>query len=153
MRVDEHAAEAFHTETFDETHAAHVGGQIVYHHRAFAGALAVPLLAHVQREILCVGNMQIQLVKRFLVHRTDVGETPLLEIERKVAGNEAAGAGDYNQIILLQRGVSFCNTFLAFHKLLFPFCHGSKQGNNTIRQNGSEMAIIVQCMDIIDLIQ
>ena len=55
--------------------------------------------------------MQIPLVKRLLVHRADVGETFLLEIQGEVAGDEAARAGDDNQIILLQRGVLFHNAF------------------------------------------
>jgi hypothetical protein len=102
VRVDEDGAQAFHAETLDEAHAAHVGGEVVDFHRAFADAMAVGLDAHVQAEIFHAGHVQIPLVKRLLVHRADVGKTLFLEIKREVAGDESARAGDDDQIILLQ---------------------------------------------------
>ena len=109
--VDENGAQAFHAETLDETHAAHVGGQVIDFHRAFADALAVVLVAHVQAEVLHAGNVQIPFVKRLLVHRADVGEALFLEIQGQVAGDESARAGDDDQIILLQRRVFFHDSF------------------------------------------
>ena len=119
MRVDENRAQAFDAEAFDETHAAHVGGEVIDFHRAFADALAVVLVAHVEAEVLHAGHMQIPLVKRLLVHRADVGETLLLEIKGEVAGDESARAGDDDQIVLLQRGVLFHDAFLLLHKYVF----------------------------------
>ena len=118
MRVDENGAQAFDAETLDETHAAHVGGEIVNFHRAFADALAVVLVAHVQAEVLHAGNVQIPFVKRLLVHRADVGEAFVLEIQREVAGDESARAGDDDQIVLLQRGVLFHDSLFSRHKCI-----------------------------------
>ena len=88
--------------------------RLIDFHRAFADALAVVLVAHVEAEVLDAGHVQIPLVKRLLVHGADVGEALLLEIQGQVAGDEAAGAGDDDQIVLLQRRVFFNESF-CFH--------------------------------------
>ena len=70
--------------------------------RAFTNATAVGLVADVQAEVLHSGNPEIPFVKWLFVHRTDVGKTLLLEIQREVAGDESARAGDDDQIVLFQ---------------------------------------------------
>ena len=105
MGVDENGAQAFDAEAFDEAHAAHVGGQVVDLHGAFANSAAIGLNAHVQTQILNAGNVEIPFVKRLFVHRADVGKAPLLEVPCEVAGNKPARAGDDDQIVFLQRGV------------------------------------------------
>jgi len=119
VRVDENRAQTFHAEPLDETHAAHVGGEIVNFHRALADAMAVGLVAHVQADVLHAGNVQIPLVKRLLVHRADVGEAFFREIAGEVAADEPAGAGDDDQVVLLQRGVLFNYAFRCFHECCF----------------------------------
>ena len=80
--VDENAAQAFDAKALDETHAAHVGGEVIDFHRSCATAMAVGLTAYVEAEILHAGNVDIPLVKRLLVHRADVGKTFLFEVKR-----------------------------------------------------------------------
>ena len=109
-------AQAFDAETLDETHAAHVGGEVIDFHRAFADALAIVLDAHVEAEVLHAGHVQIPFVKRLLVHRADVGEAFFGEIQGEVAGDESAGAGDDDQVVLFQWGVFFNESF-CFHKI------------------------------------
>ena len=94
-------------EPLDEPHAAHVGSEIIDFHRTFADVAAVILMADVQAEVLDTGHVQIPFVKRFFVHRADVGEALLFEVTDQVARDESTRAGDDQQVIFLQRWILF----------------------------------------------
>ena len=111
VRVDEDGAQALHAKPLDETHAAHVGRQVI------------DLVADVQAEIFHTVHRQIPFIQRLFVHRANAGEALFLEIKDQVAGNEAAGAGDHNQIIFLQDRVLFNESFGVVHRL-FGFRFG-----------------------------
>ena len=107
VRIDENGPQAFDAETFDEAHAPHVGGEVVNLGRALAGAPAVLLLTQVEAEIRDAGQHPIPLAERLLVHGADIRESLLLEVEREVAANEPAAAGDDDQVVLLQGRILF----------------------------------------------
>ena len=114
--VDENGAEAFHAEAFDKTHAAHVGGEIVNLDGAFADAVAIILIADIQAEVFHAGHREIPLIERFLVHGADAGEAFFLEVPGEVAGDEATGAGDDDQVIFFEGGVFFDQSFGFVHR-------------------------------------
>ena len=115
MGVDEDGAQAFHAEAFDKAHAAHVGRQIVNLDGAFADAVAIIFIADIQAEVLHPGHRKIPLIEGFLVHGADAGEAFSLEVAGEVAGDEAAGAGDHYQIVFLEGGVFFDQSFGVVH--------------------------------------
>jgi hypothetical protein len=117
VRVDQNGPQALDAEPLDEPHAAHVGREVVNFHRSFADAVAIRLDADVEAKVLHAGHVQIPLIQRLLVHRADVGEPLLLEIQGQVAGNETAGTGDDNQVVLFQGSVLFHDSFLLLHDL------------------------------------
>ena len=77
--------------------------------------MTVGLVAHIQAEVLDAGDVEIPFVKRFLVHRADVGEAFFLKVKSEVAPDKSAAAGDDDQIVLLQRRIFFHDPFRLFH--------------------------------------
>ena len=87
-------------EALDEAHAAHVGRQVVDLRGPFADAPAIGLLAHVEAQALHAVGALVPVGQRLLVDGADPGETLLREIADQRAGDEAAGPGDQDQVIL-----------------------------------------------------
>ena len=104
MCVDQDRAQALDAVALDEAHAAHVRGQVVDLDRAFAGPHAIGVLAQVQAQAFDARHTLVPFGQRLLVDRPDVGETLVVEIAGQRAGDEAARAGDHDQIVLLQIG-------------------------------------------------
>jgi hypothetical protein len=115
--IDENAAQALHAEPLDKAHPAHVSGQIIDFYGSVADAFAGFLIAAIQAKIFCPWNALVPLIKRFLVHRADASETLLMEVFRQVPADEAASAGDDDEIVLPQFGF-FPIESLVFHKKL-----------------------------------
>ncbi len=113
MRIDEDRAQAFDAEAFDEAHAAHVGSEVIHFNSTFADAMAICFDTDVETKIFHARHMEIPLIERFLIHSADVGEAFFREVQREVAADEAAGAGDDNQVIFSERSVFF--DYLFFH--------------------------------------
>ena len=78
--------------------------------------MAVGLVAHIQAEILHAGHMEIPFVQRLFVHCADVGKTFFLEVQRKIAADEAARTSNDDQIVLFRGRAFFYESFGVFHK-------------------------------------
>ena len=74
MGVDQDAAQAFDPEALDETHAAHIGGQVVDFHRAFDRPDAVVFLAQVHAQTFDARHALVPVGQRLLVDGADAGE-------------------------------------------------------------------------------
>ena len=98
MGIDQYAAQTFHAETLDESHPAHVGGQVVDLDGAFAGPPTGRRLAQIEAERLDTGHHLVPVRKRFLVDGPDSRETLFLEIADQGSSNESSRAGYQNQI-------------------------------------------------------
>ena len=70
--IDEHAEHAEGFVVFDETHAAHVGGEIVNHFSITADELTGVDALHVHHQIFDVAVELVPVVEGFLIDRTDV---------------------------------------------------------------------------------
>ena len=71
VRVDEDAEHAEAFVELDESHAAHVGGEIVNPVAAIAGLNVGILLLEIQGVVVGIRESLIPLPLRFLVHRAD----------------------------------------------------------------------------------
>src|SRR3989442_4605399 len=102
--VDEDAAETLYAEPLDEAHSAHPGGQAIDLHRAVTHALASLLIATIEVKILDPRNAQVPVVKWLLVHRANAREASFMKVLGQVPADEAAAAGDGDEVVFLQFG-------------------------------------------------
>ena len=101
MGVDEDAAQALHPEPLDETHATHVGGQVVDFRRSFDSPDAVVLLAQVHAQTGDARHPLVPVGKWFLVNRPNAGEPFVMEIAGQRPADEPTGSGNHEQVILV----------------------------------------------------
>ena len=103
MRVDQDAPQALDAEPLDETHAAHVRGQVIDLDGALAGPLAVVLFLEVHAQALDARHPLVPFGQRLFVDRADPRESLVVEVSRQGPGDESAGAGDDDLVILVER--------------------------------------------------
>ena len=102
VRVDEDAAQALHAEVLDEAHAAHVRGEVVDLGRALDGVDGVLLVAEVHGDRLDARHAQVPVGQGLAVDGPDVRVALLREVARQRPGDEAAGPGDHDEVVLGQ---------------------------------------------------
>ena len=101
MGVDQDRAQALDAEVLDEAHAAHVCCEVVDLGRALDGLDGVGLHAEVSTDGLDAGDAQVPVGQRLAVDGTDVGVALLREVAAQRAGDETAGAGDDDEVVLV----------------------------------------------------
>ena len=82
---------------FDESHATHVGGEVVNLVGVAGGGLAVLLEVQVEREILDVVETLIPFVQRLDVHGADLLVALFAKISHQASADEAAGPGYHGE--------------------------------------------------------
>src|ERR1022692_2275290 len=97
--VDQNAAQALDAKVFDESHAAHVGGQIIDLCGAFDGLDGMVFLAQVQRKALHAGHPLVPFRQGLAVDGPDAAVAQIVKIPGERAGDEAARARDDDQIV------------------------------------------------------
>jgi hypothetical protein len=119
VRIDQHAAQAFHTKPLDETHAPHVRRQVVNLHRPFANPFAVCFDAQVQVQALHPRHPLVPFWQRLFICSPDPPEPLLAKMPGQRPPDEAPGTTDHNQIVLVRFRI-FLNQSLVFcnHNLL-----------------------------------
>src|SRR5437016_894171 len=95
MGVDQHAQHAKRFVVFDETHPAHVGGEIVNKIDIRHRALATFLLAKIELQIFRFRKHLKPFRERFHIDRPD-GFTLAKEIGHEMAADETASAANYD---------------------------------------------------------
>src|SRR5262249_56043072 len=95
--VDEHGEHAQGFVVFDETHAAHVGGQIIDVRRATSRCFAVFLHIEIEGNIFHVIEALIPLIERLYINATDALKTAAAQRRNKRAADEAACATYHHQ--------------------------------------------------------
>ena len=122
VRIDQDAAQALDAEPLDKAHAAHVGGQVVDLDGPLAGPPAVLFLAQVQAQALHARAPADTTRAAASCRRPNARKALIVEIPRQRAGDEAAGPGDDDQIVLLQDrgglGILFCDHIVPSHYTL-----------------------------------
>ena len=103
MGVDQDAAQALDAEALDEAHAAHVGGQVVdLDARLRTARTQLSFSLRSMHRLSTPGTRWYHSGSGFLSIGADAGEALVVEIAGQRAGDEAAGAGDDDQVIFLQ---------------------------------------------------
>ena len=80
MRVHQDAAQALHAEVLDESHAAHVGREVIDLHGAFHGLDGVGLLAEVHRQAFHARYALVPFRQRLAVDGADAREAQVVKI-------------------------------------------------------------------------
>ena len=99
MGADEHRQHAFGFVSFDETHATHVGGEVVDHARTLGGGAALLEQGEIAHMVLDAWSLLVPLVERFKVDSADISVATLLQNVNEMAADEAAGPGNDYKII------------------------------------------------------
>ena len=99
VRVDQHGEHAQRLVVLDESHAAHVGGEVVDLKRAAGCDFAIFLEVQVQREILHVVEALVPLTNRLDIHGADLPEAPFSKVGHQAAADETPGAGDHGEFV------------------------------------------------------
>lgn len=92
---------------FDETHAAHVSGEVVDVVGAFERRHAVVAQGQVQLEVLDIGVDLVPLALWLDVNRAHPGVALVEEALDEVPTDEAAAAGNDNEIVLVGHDYPF----------------------------------------------
>ncbi len=110
--VDQDAEHAEGFVVFDETHAAHVGGEVVDDGGVFERGLAIFEAAEIELQVLDFGEALIPLFDGFDIDGSDVGVTAFEQIADEVATDEpTAAADDYFLVfkhLVLSEGACCC---------------------------------------------
>ena len=99
MRVDQHREHAERAVVLDESHAAHVGREIVDNGGATQSSFASLLLLQVQLQIFHTGKTLIPVIERFDIYCTDFLVSLPQEVGNKVTPNEAARSTHHRQVV------------------------------------------------------
>src|SRR5271165_2166085 len=100
MGVNQHRE---HTKSFvllDESHAAHVGGEIVDITGALGRCFAVLLFIQIQREILNVSVSLVPMRQRLDIDGANTFVALRPQGSNKSATDKATGAGDKDEIVM-----------------------------------------------------
>ena len=95
MRIDQHAQHTKRLVVFDETHSAHVGGEIVNKINIGHRALTVVLVAQIELQVLHFREHLKPFIKWFHIHRANFVTLPK-QIGHQMAANKAASAADHD---------------------------------------------------------
>ncbi len=100
MRIDQHAQHAERLVVLDETHAAHVGGQIHYYGRTLHSTLADFFALKIQDKILDSVRLLIPLLARLDVHGPDHIDAAIAQILYEMAADKSAPSANNNFLVL-----------------------------------------------------
>ncbi len=90
MRIDEHAQHAQAAVQFDETHSAHVSGEIVNLFRAFGRAFAGFFELQIRLDVFDLRKALIPFVEWLDVHRANVFMTFAQKFGHEMAADKSA---------------------------------------------------------------
>ena len=93
--VDQNAQHAQRLVVLDETHAAHVGRQIVNNINAADRVFACRFLAQIQVPILNIREKLIPLIQRFYIDRAHLFALPT-KVSDQMSADETSGAANYD---------------------------------------------------------
>ena len=102
MSIDQDASQAFDTEMLDESHPAHVSGQVVNLHGPLDSPDGVLLFAQIHREAFHTRHALIPLRQGFAVDGADPPVPQFVEVTGKGARDEASCTSDDDEIVLVQ---------------------------------------------------
>src|SRR5687768_1242225 len=100
MYIDKRRTHAFHAETLDESHPAHIRSQVIDFDRILHGTSTGVALTQIQAQVLHTGNALVPVGQRLLVHGADAGEAEVVEIAYQRTADKPACSGNDDQAIL-----------------------------------------------------
>ena len=102
MGVDQGRAHALNAEALDETHAAHIGRQVIDLDRVLHGALAGIAVAEVEAQVFDAGDALVPVAQRLLVHGADAGVTQVMEVPHQRPADKSSSTSNDDQIIVTE---------------------------------------------------
>jgi hypothetical protein len=99
MRVDEDREHTERLIVLDESHAAHVCGQVINQGRPFDGLLGGFLFAKIENHIFDIIELLVPSAERLDIDRAKIGVALPPEIGNEMAADESASAADDNFLI------------------------------------------------------
>src|SRR5690606_38377085 len=100
VSVDQYGEHAGSLVGLDESHAAHVGGEIVHPRGTFRDIVAGSTLPKITAAVVDVGEQLKPLVQRFDVHGADASVPTSPQVGDEVTPDESSGASHHNQFIV-----------------------------------------------------